>query len=247
MAAADPDASALPGGTRPLPLRSSGAVVAGTGGRIVVIGETTRNGGDRMMRIVRKASLLIALLATAVVARADAQGIIPIAVEGRAGLALPQGDWNDADNVETGFGYGLNLRLQLLPLISVYGGWDRYSFGVEGAEEFDAVDSGLNLGGQISLPLSAVTGVSPFAFAGILYNRTTTVFESGGVMVEGESDNELGYEVGAGLAFPFAPTLSLTPAVRYRSHTAEFPRGGADQLERTVSYLAFDIGLKLGI
>ena len=200
-----------------------------------------------MMRIVRKVSLLIALLATATIATADAQGILPIAVEGRAGLALPQGDWNDADNVETGFGYGLNVRLQLMPLISVYGGWDRYSFGVEDAENVDAVDSGLHLGGQVSLPLSAVTGVSPFAFAGVVYNRTTMGFENGGVTVEVESDNGLGYEVGAGLAFPFAPTLTLTPAVRYRSHSADFPGGDAGDDETTVSYLSFDVGLKLGI
>lgn len=200
-----------------------------------------------MMRIVRKTSLLIALMATATIATADAQGILPIAVEGRAGLALPQGDWNESDNLETGFGYGINLRLQVMPLISLYGGWDRYSFGVEDAEDFDAVDSGLHLGGQISLPLSAVTGVSPFAFAGLLYNRTTMGFEDGGVGVEVESDNALGYEVGAGLAFPFAPTLSLTPAVRYRSHSADFPGAGAGDVETTVSYLSFDVGLKLGI
>lgn len=199
-----------------------------------------------MKKIVGKLAVL-ALVAAAVAPAAQAQGIIPIAVEGRAGLALPQGDWNDGDNLETGFGYGLNIRLQLMPLISVYGGWDRYSFGIEGSGDFDAVDSGLHLGGQLSLPLSALTGVSPFAFAGLVYNSTTMAFDNGTVSAEVESDSGFGYEVGAGLSFPFAPTLSLTPAVRYRSHSAEFPAGEAGDVETTVSYISFDVGLKLGI
>lgn len=196
-----------------------------------------------MQRLIRTAFMLGALLSTGTIVQA--QGIIPIAVEGRGGIALPQGDWNDGDQLGNGFGYGIGLRLQVLPLISVYGGWDTYSFDLDDVDG-DASDAGLHLGGSISLPLSAVTGVSPFAFAGLVYNRTTMGFEGNGVTLEVESDDAFGYEVGAGLAFPFAPTLTLTPQVRYRSHSAEFPLGGATE-ETTVSYLAFDLGLKLGL
>lgn len=199
-----------------------------------------------MTRIVRTTCLLAALLTAGTATTLHAQGIIPIAVEGRAGLALPQGDWNDGDDLETGYGYGLNLRLQLMPLISVYGGWDRYSFGIEDMEDVDAVDSGLQLGAQVSLPLSMITGVSPFAFAGVVYNSTTLGFDDGTTSIEAESDDAVGYEVGAGLAFPFAPTLSLTPAVRYRTHSADFSVGG-EEFDTTVSYISFDVGLKLGI
>ena len=198
-----------------------------------------------MRKLVRTVIMLATLLSAATAA--NAQGILPIAVEGRGGYAIPQGDWNDSDALGNGFGYGLNLRLQIMPLISVYGGWDTYNFDVEDVDNADAKDSGLHLGGQISLPLSAVTGVSPFAFAGLIYNRTEMGIESGGVTVEVESDDALGYEVGAGLAFPFAPTLSLTPAVRYRSHSAEFPGGEGGDDDTTVSYISFGVGLKLGI
>jgi hypothetical protein len=174
---------------------------------------------------------------------AQAQGIFPLAVEARGAFAMPQGEWNDGDEIGNGFGYGINARLQVFPLISIYGGWDRYSFDVDGDSE--ATDTGLHAGGYISLPLSAVTGVSPFAFAGVVYNSTTRPFS--GVTGSAESDDGLGYEVGAGLAIPFAPTLSLTPALRYRSHKAEFPSiTGADS-ELTVSYISFDLGLKLGL
>lgn len=198
-----------------------------------------------MRKLVRTASMLAALLSVATAA--NAQGILPIAVEARGGYAIPQGDWNEGDALSNGFGYGLNLRLQILPLISLYGGWDTYNFDLEDVENADARDSGLHLGGQIALPLSAVTGVSPFAFAGVVYNRTEMGIEDGGVTVEVESDDGFGYEVGAGLAFPFAPTLSLTPAVRYRSHSAEFPGGEDGENDTTVSYISFDVGLKLGI
>jgi opacity protein-like surface antigen len=193
-----------------------------------------------MRKLIRMVFTIAALLSSA--AAAQAQGLLPLAVEARGGFALPQGDWAELYDIGNGFGYGINARLQVLPLISIYGGWDRYSFSIEDVDS-DAIDSGLHLGGQISLPLSAVTGVSPFAFAGVLYNRTTMAEASG---VESESDDDFGYEVGAGLAFPFAPTLTLTPAVRYRSHSAEFSFG-EDPAETTVSYLSLDVGLKLGI
>ena len=197
-----------------------------------------------MRKLLGTACLMGGLLLTA--GTADAQGIIPIAVEGRGGYAMPQGDWNESEMLENGYGYGIGLRVQVMPLLSIYGGWDKYSFEVEGDGDFDASDSGLHLGGQISLPLSAVTGISPFAFGGLVYNRTSMSFQNDGVSVEVESDEGLGYEVGAGLAIPFAPTLTLTPQVRYRSHEAEFPVGG-EMNETTVDYLSFDVGLKLGL
>lgn len=196
-----------------------------------------------MRKLVIASCLLTGLLSAA--STVQAQGIFPLAVEVRGAFAMPQGDWNEGEAIGNGFGYGLDARLQILPLISLYGGWDRYSFDMEstGEGETDASDSGLHLGGQISLPLSAITGVSPFAFAGLVYNRTT-LGPSGGIgSLEGESDDELGYELGAGVAFPFAPTLSLTPAVRYRTHSANFDGAG----DTTVSYLSLEVGLKLAL
>lgn len=198
-----------------------------------------------MQRILRTTCLvgMLLLASTAV----QAQGIIPISVEGRGAFALPQGDWNESDALSNGFGYGLDLRLQVLPLISIYGGWDTYGFDVEELDGADANDSGMHLGGQISLPISAVTGISPFAFAGAVFNRTSMEVEEEGVSVEVESDREIGYEVGAGVAFPFAPALSLTPQVRYRSHNVDFPGAGEEGEDSTVSYLSFEVGLRLGL
>ncbi|HEX6924440.1 MAG TPA: outer membrane beta-barrel protein [Longimicrobiaceae bacterium] len=200
-----------------------------------------------MQRLVRRAYLLLFLLLLAGT-RAEAQGIIPIAVEGRGAFALPQGEWNDAEALSNGFGYGFDIRLQVMPLISIYGGWDTYSFDLEDIEDADANDSGVHLGGQLSLPLSGLTGVSPFAFAGLVFNQTEMAFENNAVSLEVESDRGVGYELGAGLGFPFAPALTITPQVRYRSHGADFPGVGEEEDEDvTVSYLSFEVGLKLGL
>ena len=195
-----------------------------------------------MRRTVRTICFLAGLLAGGSGAAA-AQGLLPIAFEGRAGLALPQGEWNDGGGLDTGFGYGVDLRVQILPLITAYGGWDRYTFNVSGSSA-DAEDIGFHLGAQASLPLSALTGVSPFAFAGLVFNRTTLSFGDGDSVVV-ESDRGFGYEVGAGLAFPFMPTLTLTPQVRYRAHGADFPSTIAS--DQTVAYLSFDLGVRVGI
>lgn len=198
-----------------------------------------------MQRILRTTCLLFALLLAGTAARA--QGIIPISVEGRGAFALPQGDWNEGDALGNGFGYGLDIRLQVLPLINIYGGWDSYSFDIEEADDTDATDSGMHLGGQVSLPLSAVTGISPFAFAGAVFNRTSMEIESNGISVGVESDREIGYELGAGVAFPFAPGVAVTPQVRYRSHGVDFTGADGETEDTTVSYLSFEVGVRLGL
>ena len=140
---------------------------------------------------------------------AHAQGLLPLAVEVRGGFAVPQGDWKDDFGVDGGFGYGINARLQLMPLISFYGGWETYSFDMD-AEDSETTDAGLRAGAQLSLPLAALTGLSPYAFAGVIYNRTKMEFGEG-VSVEFESDDGFGWEAGGGVSVPFAPTLSFRP------------------------------------
>ncbi len=196
-----------------------------------------------MRALFRTAIVVLALTGSATAAAA--QGIIPIAVEGRGALALPQGDWDSNNSINTGYGYGFNIRVQLFPLISAYGGWDRYNFGVSGSGNADASDAGMHLGGQISLPTGWLIGVSPFAFAGLVFNRTE--MPVGNSSITTESDREIGYEVGAGLAFPFIPAVTLTPQIRYRSHGAEFSAGAGERIDTTISYFSFDVGVRLGI
>lgn len=197
-----------------------------------------------MRKLVAATCAVAALLTAGTEARA--QGLFPLAVEARGGFAVPQGDWKDDFGVDGGFGYGINARLQLMPLISFYGGWETYTFDMD-TEDGEAKDAGLRAGAQLSLPLSALTGLSPYAFAGVIYNRTSMEFGDG-VSVEIESDDGFGWEAGAGVSVPFMPTLSFTPGVRYRTHSADFGASGDFEGEElTVSYIVVDLGLKLGL
>ena len=186
---------------------------------------------------------------------AEAQGVLPFAAEVRGGFAVPTGDWNEEDDIENGFGFGANVQLQVLPLVMLYGGWERYAFGIDLGDDpdfegvdADATDSGFRAGAKVALPLQGLTGLAPFAFAGLTYSQVETGASDGGSSISFESDNALGFEVGGGVEVPVAPALSLTPALRYRSHAAEFDAfaelGGE---ETTVSYISLDVGLKLGL
>ena len=194
-----------------------------------------------MRKLVAASCAVVALLTAG--GDAHAQGILPFAVEARGGFSVPQGDWKDDPfGVNGGWGYGLNARVQILPLISLYGGWETYAFEMD-ADEAEANDSGLRAGAQVSLPLAMLTGFSPYAFAGVIYNRTSMEVATG----EAESDDGIGWEAGGGVSIPFAPTLSFTPGVRYRTHSAEFASPGVLDGDLTVSYIVVDLGLKLGI
>lgn len=177
---------------------------------------------------------------------AEAQGILPIAVEVRGGYAIPTGDLGDSD-VDDGLGFGVNAQPAVMPMLSVYGGWERYSFSAEtGFEEVDVdvVDSGFRLGVQAGLPFTPFIGVSPFVFAGGIYNSTSLEGSAGGVSTESESDRSIGYELGGGLAIPLGPALKLTPAIRYRSHSPEIEEFETDS---NMSYFTAELGLRLGL
>jgi opacity protein-like surface antigen len=186
--------------------------------------------------------------AVAAPAAAEAQ-VLPLSVEARGGVAFPTGDFGDA--VKSGFGFGVTAKFRVLPLISVYGGWERASFDAkedEASNEFDDLDitgsvedSGFRLGGQVDLPLSGLTGFSPYVQAGVLYNTTTFKASGGGMSVSFDSDRAFGYEAGAGVAIPLGLVLKVTPEVRYRSYKPKFEGETTDE---PLSYFLAGVGLQ---
>ena len=160
--------------------------------------------------------MVAALAAAAVfgVAEQAAAQVLPFAVEVRGGYAIPTGDLAEGDGIEDGLGFGANLQLSIMPMIGVYAGWERYSFGVEDLDDASIV------------------------FGGAIYNSTE--MEIGDESAE--SDSSVGFEVGGGVGIQLAPMFTLTPALRYRTHSSEFE--GSDD---SVSYLSIDVGLKVGI
>jgi opacity protein-like surface antigen len=204
----------------------------------------------------------LGLAAVAAAPQAEAQGILPFSVGVRGGAAFPTGDFGEDDVVETGWGFEVNAKYQLLPMIAVYGAYDRFSFGTDfgefegafGDTEVDLVDSGFALGGQFSVPLVGMaTGLSPWVRAGAIFNQLSTevsgdLAEAGqefGLETESESERSLGFEIGGGVSFPLGQVISVTPGVRYRTYSPEFE--GQEESDENISYIVLDVGLTFGL
>ena len=185
-----------------------------------------------MSRILSGAAVLAVL---ALAGTASAQGPVeiatPISLEARGGLAVPSGDF--ADLAENAFGFGGSVHLQVAPRVSVYGGYSQTEFDME-ALSADGTDRGWEAGARIAFP---GVGFSPWVRGGLLFHDFET--EVAGVEVDGE--DEVGFEVGAGAAFPLGPRVSVSPGFAYRRYATEMAALG----ERDVSYLNLDVGLRI--
>ncbi|HYW11695.1 MAG TPA: outer membrane beta-barrel protein [Longimicrobium sp.] len=197
------------------------------------------------MRAITFMACAAALLAGAQTVSAQ---VPRLALEVRGTAAVPTGQWNDEDLLDTGFGGGATVTAMFSERQGVYAGWERIRFPVNGdeAEDEDAAgtDSGFRAGLASFLPISALPNVAIFAELGLVYNTFELSSSDGGTPVELESDASLGYETGVGLAVRAAPRLDVTPIVRYRQYKPEFD--GFEDSE-TVKYFSWGVGLRLRI
>lgn len=179
---------------------------------------------------------------------AVAQGVVPFGVVGRVGAGFPTGDFGE--DLSAGVGFEADVILRVLPHLNIYGGWSRSSFERQVASEgSDVIDSGPRVGAQVTVPVGTVTRFVPFVSAGILFSRARLEGTGGRSSRESATlDQNVGYDVGAGLSVPIAPGLSVVPAVRYRAHDVVFGDAGVLGVgANDVSYFSADVGLKLGL
>jgi opacity protein-like surface antigen len=168
-----------------------------------------------------------ALAAVAFAAPARAQTGLPIAIEGRAGLAFPTGDFGEA--LGTGYGLAANASFAVAPTIALYGGYSYTQFDYDS----DVIDTdrtfnvqGFEGGARLALPM---TGFTPYIKGGVVYFK-------GGVSDGVDSDNELGFTGGIGLNYALGPVVAFTPEVTYVTVPAE---AGPD-----ASFIRTDVGLR---
>lgn len=202
-----------------------------------------------MRKMIGLGALAMALL---VAPAAPAQQILPVSLEVRGGLGFPMGDFPTRglvaqEAVESGDGFALRGTYNLIPLLGVYAGFERYSFGVDEEEaagpDLNFVDSGFSAGAQLSLPLAMLAGVSPWIRGGAIFHILDYELEEiAGVEANTSSDRTLGFEAGAGVDIPLGQVLSFTPGVTYRSYEPQFD--GLTDGER-LSYLAVEMGLRV--
>lgn len=170
-----------------------------------------------------------------VAGEAKAQFSIPLSVEGRVDYAVPVRDFDDA--VDEGIGWGAGLSLGVSPGLGVYGTYSQTSFDVEGTDETEVQDAGFSVGLTTALPALG-TGISPWIGAGVVLHQLEIDDEDDGI------EEDVGFEVGGGLAVPLARNVRLTPGIGYRQYgvdvgtllgTAEFD----------VSYFTAGVGLNV--
>ena len=169
---------------------------------------------------------------------ANAQLPIPLSVEGRLDYAVPVRDFDDF--VDEGMSWGVGAALGVSPGLGIYGTYSQTEFALEDLEDSEVEDSGFSVGLTTALP--SVSGLSPWVGAGLVIHEFDLDDDTDGD--EDDIEEDLGFEVGGGLAVPLAPNIRLTPGIGYRQYgvdvgtllgTAEFD----------VSYFTAGVGLNI--
>jgi opacity protein-like surface antigen len=197
------------------------------------------------MRPITLLAAAAALFATVQTASAQTP---TLALDVRAGYAIPTGDWNEDDVFENALGFGANVTAMFTPQLGAYAGWETFSFPVEEDEEgveADATDAGFRAGLSVSMPLSQSNSLTPFAEVGVLYNTLEISASGDGASIDIESEASLGFEAGVGVAAALGERISVIPMIRYRQHEVEFEDFEGDS--ETVSYLVVGVGLRLSL
>lgn len=177
-------------------------------------------------------SLCTTLLALACAAAGPlAAQRVPVSVEARGGIALPAGRFRDA--AQGGPAGELSATWHALPLVGVYGAYQWNRFGWDDTEG-EATDAGFALGVRVSIP-TPLLPIDPWIRAGVVAHRLDA--ETLG------EDAKRGWEAGAGLAFPLARGLTLTPGVLWTRY--QHGSGLADGELLRVRHLRADVGLRL--
>ena len=190
-------------------------------------------------------AILAGILALGGTSAAQAQSL-PLSIELRGGAGIPSGDWNEEDIAETALGFGAAVKFAATPMVGIYGGWDRFSFGTdEDAFSSDVTlkDSVFRLGADVNVP-AATLPVAPFVTAGIVYGKTEAESEGEGGSSSYETDSSIGFEGAVGVQFGAGP-VQVRPAVGYRSRSVEYPGSGQFAIDETLSYITFVIGVSL--
>jgi opacity protein-like surface antigen len=183
-----------------------------------------------MLPIHRLLAALALACAAADPLAAQLTGLIPLAVEVRAGVAAPAGDFRDG--ADAGPAMEVSATWQALPLIGVYGAYQHSRFGWD--TEGDATDSGFALGVRIGIPTPLIP-IDPWIRAGLVAHdlEAETLTE----------ETQRGWEAGAGLAFPLARGITLTPGVLWTRY--QHGSGLADGELLRVRHVRADVGLRL--
>jgi opacity protein-like surface antigen len=142
---------------------------------------------------------------------AQAQFGIPLSVEGRVDYAVPVRDFDDI--ADEGISWGAGVSLGITPGLGVYGTYSQTEFELAALDNVEIQDEGFSVGLTTALP--RVSGISPWLGAGLVIHQ----FKFDGENDDNDGiDEDLGFEVGGGLAVPLGANIRLTPGIGYRQY-----------------------------
>ncbi|HLS48095.1 MAG TPA: outer membrane beta-barrel protein [Gemmatimonadales bacterium] len=175
------------------------------------------------------------------------QGQSRFSVEVGAHAAVPIQDFGNAE-LETGLGFGANIRYRIQPHLAAYAGWEWQHFTTEVlATDLDVEETGYTFGLRFEHPFGAgrPAGEAAPAWwirAGGLIDHIELEDDAG----EGESTSHgLGWEAGFGISYPLSARVALAPGLRIRMLRREIDMGFGLQ-DATLSYLTAGLGVVIG-
>jgi hypothetical protein len=191
-----------------------------------------------MVRRFTKATAVaaVAFLSVFGAGSASAQTLgIPVALDARLEVAFPLGDFRDIAG--TGVGGTFSVAVPVVPAFGVYGSFTHIRFGGGwGEDPSDATTQGFAAGLTTSLP--GVPGADPWIGAGLLFHRLEVRGTRTGIT------NDIGFEIGAGVAVPLTAQLRLSPAIHYRQFGATISAlPGLVERDVTAQHLSLGVGL----
>ncbi len=169
----------------------------------------------------------------------DGQALgIPISVDVRAEGAFPVGDFGDV--ADPGFGLSAGVAVGIFPLVGLYGSYSdiRFGGGWTGDDPADARDSGFAAGVSVAIP--GWPWLDPWLGGGLLFHHLQLDGSGQGI------SEDLGFEVGGGVAIPIATGMRLSPAINYRHYGASIQdRPDIAVQDVTVQHLSLGLGLNI--
>lgn len=185
-------------------------------------------------------TMLILGAAASLVGSSPVRAQSPWSVELDANSALPTQRLAGAD-LETGYGFGANLRYRFHPRVAAYAGWEWHRFRTDlalGEADLDVEDTGYTFGVRVEQPFVGRT--AGWLRAGGLGSHIELEDDEGEII--SDSGHGLGWELGAGLAIPVGDRAALTPGVRYRWLQRDIDVG-VQRRSGTLAYFTLGAGL----
>jgi hypothetical protein len=171
-----------------------------------------------------------------------AQGGFGLSIEGRAGWAVPAGDFGSDSGIaaEGGPTFAVGGRVNFAPALGLYAGYQQTQFGCGQCDALGLEDATVLQGLEAGVHLSpASMPYAPWLRAGIIQQQLS--FSGFGDRLTSESGT--GFSGAVGIAIELAPRLQVKPGVSFLSVPAEFQFETVPDRSADVTAFTIDLGV----